>query len=96
MCCAWDLYVRSRYVSGHMLRHAETIGKSGASPTDSSTAGAGASGGNEAAAVAISLADLSCWCFACDSYVADPAIEPVLQVFRAAKFGGGSGVRDFS
>jgi NAD-dependent SIR2 family protein deacetylase len=38
-------------------------------------------------AVAISLADLSVWCFACDAYVAAPSLAPAIDALHQMKFG---------
>jgi NAD-dependent SIR2 family protein deacetylase len=38
-------------------------------------------------AVAISLADLSVWCFACDAYVAAPSLAPAIDALHHMKFG---------
>lgn len=37
--------------------------------------------------VAIGLADLSAWCFACDDYVTHPKLEPVFRELHRGKFG---------
>lgn len=37
--------------------------------------------------IAISLADLSVWCFACDEYITHPKLESVFQQFHMDKFG---------
>lgn len=39
------------------------------------------------AVIAISLADLSVWCFSCDSYVTHPKLEPAFREFHRGKFG---------
>lgn len=39
------------------------------------------------AVIAISLADLSAWCFACDDYITHPKLEPVFSEFHRDKFG---------
>ena len=81
----------SRYVEGHMLQHAQAHQAPSGTPSDAAGSSSTGTYADGAAAVAISMADFSAWCFACDSYVTDPAIEEVLSAFRAAKFGGGSG-----
>ncbi|CDF38791.1 unnamed protein product [Chondrus crispus] len=40
-----------------------------------------------AAVIAISLADLSIWCFACDDYITHPKLEPIFREFHLGKFG---------
>lgn len=37
--------------------------------------------------IAISLADLSTWCFACDDYITHPKLEIVFREFHRGKFG---------
>lgn len=38
-------------------------------------------------AIAISLADLSVWCFACDAYIAAPSLAPAIDALHQMKFG---------
>lgn len=37
--------------------------------------------------IAISLSDLSFWCFSCDDYITHPRLEGVFQEFHRGKFG---------
>ena len=41
-------------------------------------------------ATALSLSDLSVWCFACDGYVHHPLLNPLVERIQALKFGEGS------
>lgn len=43
--------------------------------------------GHSESVIALSLADLSVWCFACDEYITDPKLEGVFQEFHLDKFG---------
>lgn len=45
------------------------------------------SGEGEHPVVALGLADLSVWCFDCDSYVTGPSLEPVFREMHLGKFG---------
>jgi len=76
VCLATGRLLCSRYVAGHMKAHAE---------------GRAREPDNGGGVVALSLSDLSAWCFQCDSYITDPVVEAVLEEFRCAKFGSGSG-----
>lgn len=37
--------------------------------------------------IAISMADLSVWCFICDEYITHPKLQPILREFHLGKFG---------
>jgi len=38
-------------------------------------------------AIAVSLSDLSVWCFSCDAYIAAPTLAPLLDALHEMKFG---------
>jgi uncharacterized UBP type Zn finger protein len=65
----------SRYQKGHALSHRQA--------TQSDSSGLGH-------ACAISLGDLSVWCFACDAYVEHERLKPLIAKMEALKFGEGS------
>lgn len=44
---------------------------------------------NEDHKVCLSFADLSFWCYACDSYVTHPSLEDMRKKFEAEKFPDG-------
>lgn len=42
---------------------------------------------HSAVVIAISLSDLSFWCFACDDYITNPKLEAIFRQFHRGKFG---------
>ncbi|CAB9509267.1 Histone deacetylase 6 [Seminavis robusta] len=64
----------SRYVNGHGLMHWEETKKSNA---DSPAVGH---------CVALSLSDLSVWCYHCGAYVTHPSLNPILKRMEELKF----------
>lgn len=67
----------SRYVNGHALAHWET--------TKAAAAAAGGDGVGHC--VAVSLSDLSVWCYACRAYlIDDETLGPVLKQLETLKF----------
>ena len=75
----------SRYVNGHCLAH----WKQTAAEQERTLTVAEASKGKQALGhhLAISLSDLSVWCYACEAYVEHDAILPHCEALRKLKFG---------
>ena len=61
-----------RYLNAHMAMHAVEQTERGA---------------DGHVVIAFGLADLSTWCFLCDSYITHPKVEPVFREMHFAKFG---------
>jgi len=76
----------SRYVKGHCLQHWQKTREA----EERTLTVADAAQGKQALGhhLAISLSDLSVWCYACEAYVEHDAIIPHCEALRALKFGG--------
>ena len=72
MCVKSGKVLCSRYVKGHMLSEHYEH----------------PSGDFADHCVALSLSDLSFWCYACDSYITSPALQKLRVKFASVKFAG--------
>ena len=70
----------SRYVNGHCKEHWEN--------TKADDAKEGKGGDCVGHCVAVSLEDLSVWCYECSAYLNHPSLSPVLKRLEMEKFSG--------
>ena len=75
MCLGCGAIRCSRYVNGHSLTHYEK--------------GKATSNEPPSCAVAVSLSDLSVWCYECQAYVISDQVKPLLKDLEQLKFGTG-------
>lgn len=72
VCVPCGAHLCGRYRHGHMVQHSENMRSVGENGHD---------------VVAISTADLSCWCFLCDDYVTNAKLNDAYDAMHALKFG---------
>jgi len=78
-----------RYGKRHSLQHWEQTKKEGEKRITVSEAAAGeVSRGH---CLALSMSDLSIWCYECDCYVQHESLEPLVKTMESLKFGESSG-----
>ena len=78
LCLECGVLRCSRYVNGHGLQHWETT-RANASTEETPKVGH---------CIALSLSDLSVWCYQCGSYLKHPSLDPLLQKLEELKFQG--------
>ena len=91
VCLFCGLTHCSRYVNKHALVHWETTRAAAEEErAGAAEAGAAADGGRREALghhLAVSLSDLSCWCYVCSGYINNAAVDAHLRQLRLLKFG---------
>ena len=71
MCLECGLVRCSRYVNGHCMDHWEKTVKDG---------------DDEGHCIAASFADLSVWCYKCESYIIHDSLDVVIKKLQELKF----------
>jgi len=84
LCLECNVTRCSRYVNGHAKQHWDITKK--AALEDSSCDQVGDKVGH---CIAVSLEDLSVWCYECSAYLNHPNLSPISQRLEELKFGNG-------
>jgi NAD-dependent deacetylase sirtuin 2 len=88
LCLECGVLLCSRYANGHAKVHWEDTKSEDSIATGAiGKAGVNYEGDGEGHCIAVSLADLSVWCYECNAYLQHPSLEVLTRQLEEIKFG---------